>query len=136
MGIIIVGALVFLTIIILIVKSIKIVPQSKVLIVFQLGRLKNVCAPGLHVVMPFVETSKYIDLGKKTIDLKSEKISILDDQPVGTTSVIGYRIIDPAKAIQNVADYESALKTLTETHLRRCCSEITLTELLTERPKL
>jgi regulator of protease activity HflC (stomatin/prohibitin superfamily) len=65
-----------------------------------------------------------------------EKVTILDDPPLGMTSVLGYRITDPARAIQNVADYQSALKTLTETHLRRFCSEITLTELLTERPKL
>jgi regulator of protease activity HflC (stomatin/prohibitin superfamily) len=68
--------------------------------------------------------------------LKSNEVSILDSSPVNLTSLIGYRITDPAKAIQNVADYQTALKTLTETHLRRYCSEISLTDLLTERPKL
>ena len=136
MGIFIFGILVAIFIAVLILKSIKVVPQSKALVVFQLGRIKKVCGPGVQMVMPFVEMGKFIDLGRQTIDLKSEQISILDDQPVGTTSVIGYRITDPAKAIQNVADYQAALKTLTETHLRRCCSQITLTELLIERPKL
>jgi regulator of protease activity HflC (stomatin/prohibitin superfamily) len=136
MDVLIVPAIFFIFILIFILKAFKVVPQSKAFVVFQLGRLKKVCGPGLHLVIPFIETGTFIDLGRQTIDLKSEKISILDDQPVGTTSIIGYRITDPAKAIQNVADYQAALKTLTETHLRRCCSKITLTELLTERPKL
>jgi regulator of protease activity HflC (stomatin/prohibitin superfamily) len=129
-------AIFFIFFLILIVKSFKVVPQSKAMLVFQLGRLKKVCGPGVQLVMPFVEKGQLVDLGKQTVELKSEKISVLDDQPVGTTSIIGYRITDPAKAIQNVADYKSALTTLSETHLRGCCSQITLTELLTERPKL
>jgi regulator of protease activity HflC (stomatin/prohibitin superfamily) len=135
MGIIF-GILVGIIILVLISKSIKVVPQSKAFVIFQLGRIKKVCGPGLQFVMPFVEMGKFIDLGRQTIDLKTEQVSILDDQPVGTTSIIGYRITDPAKAIQNVADYQAALKTLTETHLRKHCSGITLTELLTERAKL
>jgi len=88
------------------------------------------------MVMPFFEMGQFIDLGRQTIELKSKEVSILESSPVNTTSIIGYRITDPAKAIQNVADYKSALTTLSETHLRRCCSEIKLTELLSERPKL
>lgn len=122
--------------IILIAKSFKVVPANKAMVVFRLGQLRSVCGPGFHIVRPFIETGRFIDLGRQTIDLKLEKVTILDDPPVGTTSVTGYQITDPARTIQSVADYESALKALTETHLRRFCSEITLTELLTERPKL
>jgi regulator of protease activity HflC (stomatin/prohibitin superfamily) len=128
--------LLFFFFIVLVLKSFKVVPQSKSMVVFQLGRLKKVCGPGIHLVMPFVEMGQLIDLGKQTMELKSQQVSVLESSPVGTTSIIGYRITDPAKALQNVADYKAALITLSETHLRRCCSEITLTELLTERPKL
>jgi len=136
MGIIIVAVLVFIFLIVLILKSIKVVPQSKVLVVFQLGRLKNVCLPGFHVITPFIETGRLVDLGRQTVELKSQQVSILDSSPVNMTSVIGFQIRDPAKTIQNVADYKGALTTLSETQLRRYCSEITLAELLTERPKL
>src|SRR5262245_26698176 len=136
MGAIIIPVLFFIFVIVLILKCFKVVPQSKVFVVFQLGRLKKVCGPGIHLVMPFIQMGQFIDLGRQTLELKSQEISILYSSPVGMTSVIGYRITDPAKAIQNVADYKSALTRLTETHLRRCCAEITLTELLTDRPKL
>lgn len=136
MGIFIFAVLVVIFLIVLILKSFKVVPQSKALVVFQLGRLKKVCGPGIHLVMPFVEMGKFIDLGRQTLELKLKQVPILDSSPVGTTFIITYQITDPAKAIQNVADYKSALTTLSETHLRRCCSEITLTELLTERPKI
>jgi regulator of protease activity HflC (stomatin/prohibitin superfamily) len=122
--------------IIMVMRSFKIVPNSKALVVYQLGRLKSVCGPGLHMIMPFIEMGKFIDVGRQTIELKLEKVSILDSSPVNATFVIGYQITDPAKAIQNVADYKSALTTLSETHLRRCCSQISLTELLTDRPKI
>ncbi|HEY7162277.1 MAG TPA: SPFH domain-containing protein [Acidobacteriota bacterium] len=136
MGIIIFAVFVVFFFIVLILKSIKVVPQSKALVVFQLGRLKKVCGPGIHMIMPLVEMGQFIDLGRQTLELKSQQVSIVDTSPVNMTSIIGFQIIDPSKAIQNVADYKSALTTLSETHLRRCCSEITLTSLLTERPKL
>jgi regulator of protease activity HflC (stomatin/prohibitin superfamily) len=136
MGIIIFAVLVIILLIVLILKSFRVVPQSKALVVFQLGRLKKVCGPGLHLVVPFIEAGQFIDLGRQTIELKSQNISVLDSSPVNTTSVIGYQITDPAKAIFNVGDYKSALGSLMENHLRKSCSEITLTELLTERPKI
>jgi regulator of protease activity HflC (stomatin/prohibitin superfamily) len=86
--------------------------------------------------MPFIEAGQFIDLGRQSIELKSQKISVLDSSPVNTTSLIGYQITDPSKAMLNVGDYKSALGSLMENHLRKSCSEITLTELLTERPKI
>jgi regulator of protease activity HflC (stomatin/prohibitin superfamily) len=136
MGIFIFGALVVIFIIVFILKSFKVVPKSKALVVLQLGRLKKVCGPGLHMLIPFVEMGKFIDLGRQTIELKSQKISVLDSSPVNTTSIFGYQITDPAKAMFNVGDFKSALGSLMENHLRKSCSEITPTELLTERPKI
>jgi regulator of protease activity HflC (stomatin/prohibitin superfamily) len=123
-------------VILLLIKSIKIVPASKAMVVFRLGQLKSVYGPGFHVLMPFIEMGKFIDLGRQTIELNSQKISVLDSSPVNTTSIIGYQITDPAKAMFNVGDFKSALGSLMENHLRKSCSEITLTELLTERPKI
>ena len=117
MGMFIPFAIFLFFVILLLMKSIKVVPASKVMVVFRLGQLKSVYGPGFHVLIPFIEMGKFIDLGRRTIDLNSEKVSILESSPVKTTSIIGYRITDPAKAIQNVADYESALTTLSETLL-------------------
>jgi regulator of protease activity HflC (stomatin/prohibitin superfamily) len=136
MNIIIFGVIVSIFIITLILKSIKVVPKSKALVVFQLGRLTKVCGPGFHMLIPVIEMGKFIDVGKQTFELKLEKVLILDSSPVKTTSVIEYLITDPAKAILNVDDYKSALTLVSETYLRRFCSEITLTELLTDRPKI
>lgn len=136
MGVYIVPVLFIIFVSVLILKCFKVVPQSKAMLVFQLGRLTKVCGPGIHLVMPLVEKGQFVDLGRQTVELKSQQVSISDSSPVNMTSIIGFRISDPSKAIQNVADYKSALTTLSETHLRRCCSEITLTELLTERSKL
>ncbi len=130
------AVLVLIFVIVFIPKSFKVVPKSKALVVFQLGRLKKVCGPGLHMLIPFIEAGQFIDLGRQTIELKTQKISVLDSSPVNTTSIIGYQITDPAKAMFNVGDYKSALGSLMENHLRKSCSDITLTELLTERPKI
>jgi regulator of protease activity HflC (stomatin/prohibitin superfamily) len=136
MGIMFFAVLILILLIVLIPRSLKVVPQSKAMVVFNLGRLKKVCGPGIHLVMPFIEMGQFVNLGRQTVELKSQKVPLLDSSPVSTTSITAYRITDPGKAIQNVADYETSLKILTETHLRGHCSEITLTELLTERPKL
>ena len=136
MKVFIIPAIGLIFIIMFILKSFKVVPQSKALVVFQLGRLTKVCGPGLHLIIPFIEMGKFIDLGRQNLEIKSQKVSVLDSSPVNTTSNVGFQITNPAKAVFNVADYQSALGSLTENHLRKNCSEITLTELLTERPKI
>ncbi len=128
---------IFLTfVIVLIFRSIKIVPATKKMIVSRLGRFHAVHNSGMAVLVPFIDKGTLVDMQRQTIELKIDKASILDSSPVNLTIQIGYSVVDPAKATLNVADYKSAILTLSETQVRNNCSEATLTEVLAERPKL
>ena len=128
---------IFLTFVaVLIMRSIKIVPSTKKLIVSRLGRFHAVHNSGMAMLVPFIDKGTFVDIQRQTIEVKIDKASILDSSPVNMTIQIGYFVVDPAKATLNVADYKSAILKLSETQVRKNCSEATLTEVLADRPKL
>lgn len=48
--------------IVFIAKAVKIVQEGHRLVVFRLGKLFGVREPGIHILMPFIDSSRRIDL--------------------------------------------------------------------------
>ena len=59
MGSSIVTLALFIVVVILVMKAIRVVPQQHALVVERLGRFHAVLAPGLNVVIPFVDRIAY-----------------------------------------------------------------------------
>jgi regulator of protease activity HflC (stomatin/prohibitin superfamily) len=115
-------------------RSIKVVPPNKQLVVSRLGRVHAVHISGLAVLVPFIDRGEWIDK-QITTDIHAQKISLKENEPVNLNLTIAYNVIDPLKAVSNVADYKYATSTLSETEIRKYCSELTLADLLNERSK-
>jgi regulator of protease activity HflC (stomatin/prohibitin superfamily) len=122
--------------VVIVARLVKVVPQSKRLVVFRLGRYYSTHNPGLAIVAPFIDKAVLIDVNRQTVELKPSKVFIQENDPVNMSIHLAYQITEPVKALSNVADYKSALVTLSETHVRKVCSSASLVELLNERPKL
>jgi regulator of protease activity HflC (stomatin/prohibitin superfamily) len=117
-------------------RHVKKVPQSKRLVISRLGRFHAIHNPGIAILVPFIDKGELIDVDRQTVELKPSKVFIRDGDPVNMSINLAYQVTEPAKALSNVADFKSAIVTLSETHLRKVCSSASLTELLSERPKL
>lgn len=130
--VLVIVALVF----IVLLKSLRVVPNDRRLIVFRLGRLLGVRGPGLVFLVPFIDHAMPIDMGLQTLELKTQDIPVNDSAPAQITSVVHYRVADPAKAATQVADYKDAFATLVKTKQRTFCANRSLTELFGERATL
>jgi regulator of protease activity HflC (stomatin/prohibitin superfamily) len=117
-------------------RIIKVVPKSQKMIVSRLGRFHAVHDPGIAMLVPFIETGTFVDMERQNSDLKIDQVSIIENAPMNMTIQAGYSVVDPVKATFNVADYKSAIRKLIETHVRKICSEATLTDVLADRAKL
>src|SRR5688572_21721451 len=102
--------LLFLAIALFIVawKTIKIVPQSSVLLIERLGRFHRVAASGLNIIIPFLEAPRsvywtnvrpgttFIDLREQFIDLPPQPVITRDNVTINVDSVVYWQIMDPA----------------------------------------
>ena len=83
-----------------IIRSVRMVHQSKVMIVERLGRYSRTLRPGLHVLIPFIDSVRAeVDLREQVLDYPQSVITKTTFQQDHT--VIYYYITDSVKAIYN-----------------------------------
>jgi regulator of protease activity HflC (stomatin/prohibitin superfamily) len=142
--------LVFLGIALLTVawKTIKIVPQSSVLLIERLGKFHRVASSGLNIIVPFFESPRAvywtnvrpgltsIDLREQYIDLPPQPVITRDNVTINVDSVVYWQITDPMKAVYEVADLVGGIVQLTITGMRSVMGEMDLDHTLSSRDQI
>ncbi|WP_428645113.1 slipin family protein [Roseibium sp.] len=105
-------------------------------VVFTLGRFTRVSGPGFVLLIPFVQQVVRTDLRMFVEDVPSQDVISRDNVSVKVNAVIYFRIVDPQRAIINVADFSAAVSQLSQTTLRSVLGKHELDEMLAERDKL
>ncbi len=105
-------------------------------VVFTLGRFTKVAGPGLVIVVPVIQQVVRMDLRTVVDVVPPQDVITRDNVPVKVNAVIYYRMVDPQRALINVANYMSATSQLAQTTLRSVLGRHELDELLAERDKL
>ncbi|MCW5746647.1 MAG: slipin family protein [Alphaproteobacteria bacterium] len=116
--------------------AIKILREYERAVVFTLGRFTGVKGPGLIIMIPFVQQMVRTDLRTVVLDVPSQDVISRDNVSVKVNAVIYFRIVEPDKAIIQVADFLQATGQLAQTTLRSVLGKHDLDEMLAERDKL
>ena len=129
------GFLIFLgiSIIIIILGSIRQVSEYERGIKFSRGKFKKILNPGWHVILPIFESFKKIDIRVKVIDVPEQDAITKDNVTIKINAVIYYNIFDAKKAVLAIEDYHYAVTQLAQTTMRNIVGSVTLDELLVER---
>ncbi len=117
-------------------SSLNILREYERGVVFQLGRFWGVKGPGLIVLVPVLQQMVRIDLRIVVLDVPPQDIITRDNVSVKVNAVVYFRIIDPEKAVIQVASYLQATSQLAQTTLRAVLGKHELDQLLSEREKL
>ena len=129
------GTIVIL-IIALLVSAIRILREYERGVVFQLGRFLAVKGPGLIIVIPGIQQMVRVDLRTVVLDVPTQDVISRDNVSVKVNAVIYFRVVDPAKAIIQVADFFEATSQLAQTTLRSVLGKHELDDMLAERERL
>ena len=105
-------------------------------VVFFLGRFQKVMGPGLVIVIPGVQKMVRVDLRTLVLDVPSQDVISRDNVSVMVNAVLYFRVIDPEKAIIQVANFHTATNQLAQTTLRSVLGQHDLDEMLAERERL
>ena len=130
------GTILFLIVIIVIASSIRIFREYERGVVFLLGRFWKVKGPGLVLILPIVQQAVRIDLRTIVFDVPPQDVITRDNVSVKVNAVVYFRVVDPEKAVIQVARYLEATSQLSQTTLRAVLGKHELDALLAEREQL
>jgi regulator of protease activity HflC (stomatin/prohibitin superfamily) len=145
-----VGLVLFLVISLLVVaaKTVKIIPQSSVILIERLGKFNRIGSTGLNIIVPFFDSPRavfwtntrpgttQIDLREQYIDLPPQSVITRDNVMINVDSVVYYQITDPTRAVYEVNDLVGSLVQLTFTGMRSVVGKLDLDHTLSSRDQI
>src|SRR5436853_3449772 len=137
-----------IVLLIIAVKTIKIVPQASVMLIERLGRFSKVAASGLNILMPFLDKPRgvywtntrpgvtSIDLRKQSLALPPQPVITRDNVTIHVDSVVYWQITDPVKAVYEMNDLLGGIIQLTITGMRAVMGDMDLDHTLSQRDQI
>jgi regulator of protease activity HflC (stomatin/prohibitin superfamily) len=126
-----------LLVVLYLISSVKILAEYERGVIFRLGRvLPQPKGPGIILVFSPIDRMERVSLRVEAMDVPSQDVVTKDNVTVKVNAVVYFRVVDPTKAIIEVAKYLYATSQLAQTTLRSVLGEVELDELLSEREKV
>jgi regulator of protease activity HflC (stomatin/prohibitin superfamily) len=130
----IVGLVVAVLAIVLVLRTVRIVPQARASNVERLGRYVRTLEPGLNVVIPFIDRPRgLIDLREQVVSFEPRSVITEDNLVVDIDTVLYFQVTDPRAAAYEIFNYIQAIEQLTVTTLRNVIGSMDLEKTLTSR---
>jgi len=121
-------------VLVIVARTIRIVPQARAGVVERFGRYQRTLSPGLALVVPFVDRLRpLLDLREQVVSFPPQPVITEDNLVVNIDTVIYFQVTDPKAATYEIANYIQAIEQLTVTTLRNVIGGIALEKTLTSR---
>ena len=130
---VIIAALVIF-ILIIVIKNICVVQQSRAYVIERLGAFSTVWGVGIHFKIPFIERiAKKVSLKEQVLDYPPQPVITKDNVTMQIDTVVYFSITDPKLYTYGVEHPMMAMETLTATTLRNIIGDLELDQTLTSR---
>src|SRR5215831_358009 len=121
---------------VILLSGLRVAQEYQRAVVFRLGRFQAIRGPGLYYNIPLLEWQKLLDMRTVTVSVEPQETITKDSVTVKVNAVLWYRVVDPAKATLEVADFRAAVYQVALTSLRNIIGQHVLDEVLKERDKI
>ncbi|MCX7111253.1 MAG: SPFH/Band 7/PHB domain protein [Proteobacteria bacterium] len=123
--------------VVLVVLSVKTIPQGMEYTVLRFGKFTNTLTPGLNIIIPVIDLiGAKMNMMEQVTDVPSQEIITRDNAMVRVDGVIFFQVIDAAKAAYEVSNLSLAIIQLTMTNIRTVMGSMDLDELLSKRDEI
>ena len=130
------AGVIIVIVVLIFLSGLKILNEYERAVVFRLGRLTPYRGPGVIFIIPIVERAVRVDLRTVTLDIPPQDVITRDNVTIKVSAVLYFRVIDPSRAVTEVANYLFATSQLAQTTLRSVGGQTELDDLLAQREKL
>ncbi|HEV7774706.1 MAG TPA: SPFH domain-containing protein [Conexibacter sp.] len=116
------------------IRTVRIIPQARAGVVERLGRYSRTLTPGLTIVVPFIDRVRpLVDLREQVVTFQPQPVITEDNLVVQIDTVLYFTITEPKSVTYEVANPLQAIEQLTVTTLRNVIGGMTLEQALTSR---
>ncbi|MGL4339341.1 MAG: SPFH domain-containing protein [Rhodoglobus sp.] len=118
-------------------RSIRIIPQANTGIVERLGKYHKTLFPGLNILVPFLDRLRpLIDMREQVVSFPPQPVITADNLVVSIDTVVFFQVTDSRAATYEIANYLGAVEQLTTTTLRNVVGSLNLEQALTSRDNI
>ena len=133
----IVGVIIVALVLLVAMRTVRIVPQAKARNVERLGRYRKTLEPGMNLIIPLIDRVKpLIDLREQVVSFLGQPVITEDNLVVKIDTVLFFQVTDPRAADYEIVDYIQAIEQLTATMLRSVIGSMDLEQSLTSRDQI
>nr|WP_127509091.1 SPFH domain-containing protein [Actinoplanes solisilvae] len=130
-------AVLVLSAVIILMKTVRIVPQQRMDVVERLGKYKRTLSPGLNLLVPFVDSVRAkVDMRENVVSFPPQPVITSDNLVVSIDTVLYFKAIDPVRATYEISNFLQAIEQLTVTTLRNVIGSLDLERALTSREEI
>jgi regulator of protease activity HflC (stomatin/prohibitin superfamily) len=130
------GIVVVLLIALVLFSSLKILKEYERGVMFTLGRFTGIKGPGVIIIVPGLQQMSRVDLRVIVLNVPKQDVITRDNVSVKVNAVVYFRVVDPGKAIIQVANPFEATSQVAQTTLRSVLGQHEMDDLLAQRDKL
>ncbi|KQV25104.1 MULTISPECIES: SPFH domain-containing protein [unclassified Microcella] len=124
-------------VVVVLLRSIRIVPQAYAGVVERLGRYHKTLNPGLNLLVPFIDRLRpLVDMREQVVSFPPQPVITEDNLVVSIDTVIYFQVTDARAATYEIANYLAGVEQLTVTTLRNVVGGLNLEEALTSRDNI
>jgi regulator of protease activity HflC (stomatin/prohibitin superfamily) len=135
-GLIVAGVVAVLVVIVLF-RTVRIIPQARAGLVERLGRYHKTLDAGLALIIPFVDRLlPLVDLREQVVSFPPQPVITEDNLVVSIDTVVYYQVTDAKAATYEIANYITGIEQLTVTTLRNVIGGMSLEDTLTSRDQI
>jgi regulator of protease activity HflC (stomatin/prohibitin superfamily) len=123
--------------VVIVLRSVKVIPQAQAAVIERLGRYNKTSSAGLVWLMPFLDRIRArIDMREQVVSFPPQPVITQDNLTVSIDTVVYFQVNEPRAAVYEIANYIVAVEQLTTTTLRNVVGGMTLEQTLTSRDSI
>ena len=124
-------------VLIIIIKGVKIVPQSDLYVIERLGKFNKELHGGFHLIIPIIDQVRAILTSREQlVDIEKQSVITKDNVNISIDGIVFCKVDDAMEATYNVVDFKDAIANLAMTTLRSEIGAMVLDDTLSNRETL